>query len=169
LRSTSRPSPRKTNTATQWLPPVGLIALSLIPVLAGAFRVNELMSRPEITADNARFVAAPIPVAVHIVSVTVYSLLGALQFVPLLRRGRHNWHRIAGRILVPAGALVALTGLWMNFFYPRPPEDGESLASFKGAGGFRRGQVQAARCGEPHSFCRAVSSWWSAMSRRDGN
>jgi uncharacterized membrane protein len=127
LRSTSRPSPRKTNTATQWLPPVGLIALSLIPVLAGAFRVNGLMSRPEITADNARFVASPIPVAVHIVSVTVYSLLGALQFVPLLRRGRHNWHRIAGRILVPAGALVALTGLWMNFFYPRPPEDGESL------------------------------------------
>jgi uncharacterized membrane protein len=127
LRSTSRPSPRKTNTATQWLPPVWLIALSLIPVLAGAFRVNELMSRPEITADNARFVASPIPVAVHIVSVTVYSLLGALQFVPLLRRGRHNWHRIAGRILVPAGALVALTGLWMNFFYPRPPEDGESL------------------------------------------
>ena len=94
---------------------VGLIALSLIPVLAGAFRVNELMSRPEITADNARFVASPIPVTVHIVSVTVYSLLGALQFVPLLRRGRHNWHRIAGRILVPAGALVALTGLWMNF------------------------------------------------------
>ena len=89
--------------------------------------MNELMSRPEITADNARFVASPIPVTVHIVSVTVYSLLGALQFVPLLRRGRHNWHRIAGRILVPAGALVALTGLWMNFFYPRPPGDGESL------------------------------------------
>ena len=98
LRSTSRPSPRNTNTPTQWLPPVGLIALSLIPVLAGAFRVSELMSSPEITADNARFVASPIPVTVHIVSVTVYSLLGAVQFVPLLRRGRHNWHRIAGRI-----------------------------------------------------------------------
>jgi RsiW-degrading membrane proteinase PrsW (M82 family) len=61
------------------------------------------------------------------VSVTVYSLLGALQFVPLLRRGRQNWHRIAGRILVPAGVLVALSGLWMNFFYSRPPGDGESL------------------------------------------
>ncbi len=60
-------------------------------------------------------------------SVTVYSLLGALQFVPLLRRGRQNWHRIAGRILVPAGVLVALSGLWMNFFYSRPPGDGESL------------------------------------------
>jgi len=85
------------------------------------------MSSPNITADNARFVASPIPATLHIVSVAVYSLLGALQFVPLLRRGRHNWRRIAGRILIPAGALVALTGLWMNFFYPRPPGDGESL------------------------------------------
>jgi len=127
LRSSIRPAPRKTNAASQWLPPVGLIALSLIPVLAGAFRLNELMSSPEVTADNARFVASPIPVTIHIVSVTVYSLLGAFQFVPILRRGRQNWQRIAGRILIPAGALVALTGLWMNFFYPRPPGDGESL------------------------------------------
>jgi len=127
LRSSSRPAPGKTNAATQWLPAVGLIALSLIPVLAGAFRLNELMGRPEITANNARFVASPIPVTVHIVSVTVYSLLGALQFVPSLRRGRPSWHRIAGRILVPAGVLVAVSGLWMNFFYPRPAGDGESL------------------------------------------
>jgi hypothetical protein len=116
---TSRPSPRKTNAASQWLPPVGpvgLIVLSLIPVLAGAFRLSELMGGPEITANNARFVASPIPVTVHIVSVTLYSLLGALQFVPSLRRGRSSWHRIAGRMLVPAGVLVAVSGLWMNFF-----------------------------------------------------
>src|SRR5947209_19191021 len=127
LPNTSRPAPRRTNAATQWLPPVGLIVLSLIPVLAGATRLNELMGSPEITANNARFVAAPIPVSVHIASVTVYSLLGALQFVPSLRRGRPNWHRIAGRILVPAGVLVAVSGLWMSVFYPRPPGDGESL------------------------------------------
>ena len=123
----SRPRLPRTSPATRWLPPVGLIVLSLIPVLAGAVRLTELMGRPEITANNARFVAAPIPVTVHIVSVTVFSLLGALQFVPSLRRGRPNWHRIAGRILVPAGVLVALSGLWMTVFYPRPPGDGESL------------------------------------------
>jgi uncharacterized membrane protein len=127
LPNTSRPGPPRTNAATQWLPPVGLIVLSLIPVLAGAVRLTELMGGPEITANNARFVASPIPVMVHIVSVTVFSLLGALQFVPSLRRGRPNWHRIAGRILVPAGVLVALSGLWMTVFYPRPPGDGESL------------------------------------------
>ncbi|MDQ6670422.1 MAG: DUF2306 domain-containing protein [Chloroflexota bacterium] len=127
LPNTSHPAPRSTSGATQWLPPVGLIVLSLIPVLAGAVRLTELMGGPEITASNARFVASPIPVTVHIVSVTLYSLLGALQFVPSLRRGRSSWHRIAGRILVPAGVLVALSGLWMNFLYARPPGDGESL------------------------------------------
>src|SRR2546430_15241231 len=127
LPNTSRPAPRRTNAATQWLPPVGLIVLSLIPVVAGSVRLTELMGGPEITANNARFVASPIPVTVHIVSVTVSSLLGALQFVPSLRRGRPSWHRIAGRILVPAGVLVAVSGLWMNFFYPRPAGDGESL------------------------------------------
>src|SRR2546428_10145790 len=127
LPNTSRPGLPRTNAATQWLPPVGVIVLSLIPVLAGAVRLTELMGGPEITANNARFVGSPIPVTVHIVSVTLYSLLGALQFVPSLRRGRPNWHRIAGRILVPAGVLVALSGLWMNFFYARPPGDGESL------------------------------------------
>src|SRR6266542_5786862 len=79
------------------------------------------------TANHPLFFASPIPVTVHIVSVTVYSLLGALQFVPSLRRGRSSWHRIAGRILVPAGVLVALSGLWMTVFYARPPGDGESL------------------------------------------
>jgi hypothetical protein len=55
-------------------------------------------------------------VVTHIVSVTVYSLLGAFQFVPSLR----GWHRIAGRVLIPAGLLAALSGLWMSVFYPLP-------------------------------------------------
>ena len=127
LPSTSRPDLRGKSGPPQWLAPVGLILLSLIPVLAGAVRLNELMGGPEVTANNARFVASPIPVTVHIVSVIVFSLLGALQFVPSLRRGRSSWHRIAGRILVPAGVLVALSGLWMTVFYARPAGDGESL------------------------------------------
>jgi uncharacterized membrane protein len=127
LPSTSRSSLRRANAPPQWLPPVGLIAVSLVPVLAGSVRLTELMGGAAITANNARFFASPIPVTVHILSVTVYSLLGALQFVPSLRRGRPSWHRIAGRILVPAGVLVALSGLWMTVFYPRPAGDGEAL------------------------------------------
>src|SRR5947208_2160018 len=127
LPSSGGPGLRRTKASPPWLVPVGLIALSMIPILAGAFRLTELAGSPEITPNNARFVASPIPVTVHILSVSVYSLLGALQFVPSLRRRRPSWHRIAGRILVPAGVLVAVSGLWMNFFYPRPAGDGESL------------------------------------------
>jgi len=106
--------------------PTGLILLSLIPVLAGAFRLTELTGAATITPDNERFFTSPIPVVTHIVSVTVYSLLGAFQFVPSLR-GRRGWHRIAGRILVPAGLLAALSGLWMTVSYSLPASDGDAL------------------------------------------
>jgi hypothetical protein len=106
----------------QWPVPAGLILLSLIPVIAGAARLTELTGGAAITPQNARFFASPVPVVVHIISVTVYSLLGAFQFVPALR-GRRAWHRTAGLILIPAGLLTALSGLWMSVFYPLPDGD----------------------------------------------
>ena len=106
--------------------PVGLILLSLIPVIAGAARLTELTGGAAVTPQNARFFASPVPVVAHIVSVTVFSLLGAFQFLPSLR-GRRGWHRVAGRIVAPAGLLAALSGLWMTVFYPLPPGDGPAL------------------------------------------
>jgi hypothetical protein len=113
----------------RWLVPAALIFLSLVPVIAGAVRLTDLTAG-EITPDNARFFDSPVPVLIHIPAVTVYLLLGAFQFVPSLRRGkrgRPSWHRIAGRILVPAGLLAALSGLWMAVFYDLPPLDGTFL------------------------------------------
>ena len=107
------------STRAGWLVPTGLILLSLIPVLGGAFRLDELTGGADITADNARFFASPIPVVAHIVSATVYCLIGAFQFVPSLR-GRRRWHRTAGSILIPAGLIAALSGLWMAAFYSFP-------------------------------------------------
>lgn len=101
--------------------PAGLLLLSVIPALGGSARVAELASDPAVTAENARFVTQPVPVLVHIVCVTVYSMLGAFQFVPSLRRWR--WHRLSGRVLAPAGLGVALTGLWMTAFYDLPARD----------------------------------------------
>jgi hypothetical protein len=109
----------------QWPVPIALIFLGLIPVIAGAARLTELTGGAAITPQNARFFASPVPVVAQIVSVTMYCLLGAFQFVPSLRRGRRGWHRIAGRILVPAGLLAALSGLWMSAFYPLPDGDGD--------------------------------------------
>jgi uncharacterized membrane protein len=114
---------RKTRKA-EWLIPALLIVLSLVPVLAGSARILELTSGADITPDNARFFASPIPVVVHIVSVTLYALLGAFQFAPSFRRLKNGWHRAAGRILVPSGLAAALSGLWMTQFYPWPQYDG---------------------------------------------
>ena len=103
---------------SEWLIPAGLIALSFIPIVAGTFRVVGLGSGVEITADNARFFAAPLPVVMHIISTVIYCVLGAFQFSPSFRRRKPNWHRAAGRILIPCGLVVALSGLWMTQFYP---------------------------------------------------
>lgn len=102
----------------------GLILLSVIPIASGVFRLNQLAGGAVITPANARFFASPAPVVLHIVSVTVYALLGAFQFVPSLRRRRHGWHRSAGWLVLPSGLIVALSGLWMTLFYRMPAHDG---------------------------------------------
>ena len=110
-------------TPRQWLVPAGLVLLSAVPVLAGAARLTELTGGAEVTADNARFIASPVPVLVHVVGATVYCLLGAFQFAPHFRRHRPGWHRAAGRLLVVCGLAAALSGIWMTLFFPRPPID----------------------------------------------
>jgi hypothetical protein len=123
----SRPSPaRQRRRRGGWLAPAGLILLSLIPVIAGMFRLTDLAGGGAITADNARFFASPVPVIAHIVGATVYCLLGAFQFVPALR-GRRGWHRVGGLIVIPAGLVAALSGVWMAAFYHSPEGDGALL------------------------------------------
>jgi hypothetical protein len=61
---------------------------------------------------------------IHVPAAIIYSILGALQFSPGFRRRHRRWHRAAGKILIPSGILVALSGLWMAHFYPWPAGDG---------------------------------------------
>jgi uncharacterized membrane protein len=102
------------------LVPTALILLSAIPLTFGAFRLNDLANGAEITPANARFFASPLPVALHIVGAGVYAFLGAFQFVSRFWRRGTGWHRWVGRLLVPCGLVVGLSGLWMTLFYPRP-------------------------------------------------
>ena len=108
-----------------------LLLLSAIPLASGAFRLRELAGGAEITPANARFFASPLPVVVHIVSASVYALLGAFQFANAFRRRWPGWHRVAGRLLVVCGLLVGLSGLWMTLFYPWPKGDGVLLYGFR--------------------------------------
>lgn len=121
-------SNKKKINKTEWLIPIGLIVLSAVPVVAGAVRIAQLSGGAEITPENARFFASPIPVVVHIISVTLFSILGAFQFAPGLRRRRPAWHRAIGKwVLIPSGLAAALSGLWMAHFYPWPEFDGVLL------------------------------------------
>ena len=94
-----------------WRVPAGLIVLSAVPVGAGLVRLVRLAVGETVTVDNARFVASPLPVVVHVISATLFCVLGVFQFVPMLRRGRGPWHHMAGRWLVPFGLAAALSGL----------------------------------------------------------
>jgi uncharacterized membrane protein len=130
------PAPRRTraafSTRAAWLVPLALIALNAIPFIAGAIRLAGLAGGAEVTPENARFFAAPLPVVLHILSATPFCILGAFQFAPGFRRRRPGWHRIAGRLLVPCGLAAGLSGLWMTLFYPLSPGlQGELLYGFR--------------------------------------
>ena len=116
-----------TTGASGWLVPAGLLMLSFIPIAGGAFRLSQLAGGALITPANARFFGSPLPVVLHILSVTIFSLLGAFQFDPGFRRRRSAWHRAAGRVLILCGLVVALSGLWMTLFYPWVQGDGVIL------------------------------------------
>jgi uncharacterized membrane protein len=108
----------------EWLVPAGLILLGVVPAVAGGARVAQLLAGADITPENARFFATPLPVLLHIPAAVVYSLLGAFQFAPGFRRRRRGWHRAAGRVLIPCALVVAISGLWMTLSYPWPEGDG---------------------------------------------
>ena len=107
-----------TRTST-WRVPIALVALGTVPVIAGSLRLVDLSTGSTALPPNPRFSASPLPVVIHIVSATVFALLGAWQFSARFRRRRRAWHRRAGRIVMVAGLAVALSALWLNQFFPR--------------------------------------------------
>jgi uncharacterized membrane protein len=114
-----------------WPIPVALIALSTVPVLAGALRLLQLAGGPAVLPAERRFTDFPLPLVVHIVGATTYALLGAFQLVPRFRRRHLAWHRRTGRVLAVAGLLVAASALWMTLFYLRQPGTGDLLYALR--------------------------------------
>jgi uncharacterized membrane protein len=109
-------------TRIDWKVPLVLLLLSAIPLAAGIARLLGLTGNPETSTENARFVAAPLPVILHILSVSLFSILGALQFSSGLRQRSPRWHKVSGRLVVASAIVAALSGLWMTVMYPIPPE-----------------------------------------------
>lgn len=112
---------------SDWLVPVLLVLLSLVPSVFGAARLAEIASGARITPANARFMNTPLPVVVHVLAVVPFGLVGAFQFSASIRRRHRAWHRAAGRVLVALGMVAALSGLWMTLTYPWPAGDGVAV------------------------------------------
>jgi uncharacterized membrane protein len=110
--------------STGWVP-FALVAVVLVPAVAGSLRLVEVFGGPHLLPANPRISASPAPVVVHIVCAVAYAVLGAFQFSAALRRHRPAWHRAAGRVLVVLGLAVAFSALWLTQFYPRQPGTGE--------------------------------------------
>jgi uncharacterized membrane protein len=124
---TEHPTPTTRPRTPTWRVPLALVALSLVPVVAGSLRLADLSTGSTFMPQDAHHPAMPVALVVHIASAVGYSLLGAFQFSTGLRRRRPGWHRAAGRVLVPLGLAVAGSAVWLTVVYPTEGHTGPLL------------------------------------------
>lgn len=110
-------APARSRRRSGWPAVTGLLLLSALPILGGALRLEELGTDPASAPSPSLAVA----IVAHIVAMSVYCILGAFQFSPALR-GRRAWHRLAGRVLIPAGIIAALASIWLAVFFYGPDD-----------------------------------------------
>ena len=107
----------KSKGKSDWKIPIGWIVFSIIPVGVGIARVTGLMDGVDIPKDSAVLFGLPLSLFLHIVGACVFCVLGAFQFAPGFRQKNRKWHKIAGRILVPAGLTGAFGSVWYAMFH----------------------------------------------------
>lgn len=96
-----------------------LLGLSAIPLTAGLVRLVQL-AIGKLDASHGRFEQAPWPVTLHIITATLFCVLGAIQLDAGWRRKAPVWHRRAGVIALLTGFVVSLTGGYMAATYAIP-------------------------------------------------
>lgn len=99
-----------------------IFIFSFVPTFGGLLRVAGLFGGPVIGPQNIRALTDPLPIVLHVLASFLFCLLGALQFLPSVRRYHLAQHRTMGRVVAAAGCMSALTGLWMTHFYSFPQE-----------------------------------------------
>lgn len=104
---------------------LGLLLLSVIPFVGGILRLVGLAAGDTTMDGHARFAADPFPAVLHIIGATAFATLGALQFLPSLRRS--SWHRVAGRVISALAIVSMLAGTWMIIRWPLKPLDSSLL------------------------------------------
>jgi hypothetical protein len=107
---------------------LALVVLSIVPILGGVARLLHVSGDAAQNPEHARFAHSPVPIVVHVIVVTLFSVLGAFQFSHGVRLRWPVWHRRAGRVLAVSGLIGAISGLWMTLFYRIPePMQGDLL------------------------------------------
>ena len=112
----------KSISYSEWMFVAIILTYSFVPTFGGLFRVAELLGGTAIIPTNARALTQPLPIVLHILSSFLFCLLGALQFLPSIRRYHPGLHRMSGQVVAAAGCTSALTGLWMTHFFVFPLE-----------------------------------------------
>lgn len=164
-----------------WVP-WALVALGVVPAVAGSLRLVELSGGPRLMPDHPAMTASPVAVVVHIISAILYAVLGAFQFSAGFRRRRPGWHRSAGRVLVVLGLAVALSALWMTLFYPRQPGTGALVYVFRlafgsgmaaaiilGVAAIRHGDVTRHRAWMTRAYALALGAGTQVFTQGIGN
>lgn len=106
--------PARRRRAPAWVVPTSLIVMSLVPVAVGSVRMVSLTGAVDVSGPLGA-PPAPVPALVaHVVGITLYVVLGALQFHRGLRARRPRWHRWSGRVTAPAGVVAAVSGVWLT-------------------------------------------------------
>lgn len=113
--------------SSAWLV-AGLMLFSALPLTFGILRLLQLAGLSDVMPPAS---ASAIPIVSHIVGALAYTLLGAVQFSPALRRRWPTWHRVAGRLALVGAALVVGSALWLTAAYATPSVGGLVLAAFR--------------------------------------
>jgi len=115
--------------AKDWVIPAVLTVFAIMPMIPGALRLVEFAGGPAIIPPVPRTLTHPIPVIAHIAASFFYTVFGAWQFSPALRRT--PWHRRAGRALAGFGMIAALTGLYLTLQSPMMAHDNAVLITVR--------------------------------------
>ena len=107
-------------TRGEWAFLIAIFVYSFIPSVIGLLRIPELLGGPMLVPSNPRAVIDPVPIVLHILGSALFCLVGAVQFLPSLRRMRPALHRRLGWVVAVGGGVSALTGLWMTLAYAFP-------------------------------------------------
>lgn len=101
----------------RWLLPVFLIAVCLVPLGAGGYRMVMIVLAAAWQLEFAPDAVDQLPLLIHSVSAVGFLLLSSAQFWPGLRQKHLPLHRLIGRVAVVLGLIGAASGLWMTLMH----------------------------------------------------